>query len=35
MRTFLPPVGRPTVVRTETEMLPYSAILGDPKFRSG
>ena len=32
MRTLLPPVGRPAAVRTETEMLPYSAILGDPMY---
>ena len=32
MRTLLPPVQRPAVVRTGTDMLPYSAILGDPMY---
>ena len=31
-RTLLPPVQRPAVVRTGTDMLPYSAILGDPIY---
>ncbi len=31
-RISLPAVERPTVVRIDSEMLPYSAILGDPMY---
>jgi MFS transporter, putative metabolite:H+ symporter len=33
VRTSLPSVQRPAVVRIDTEMLPYSAVLGDPLYR--
>ena len=32
-RISLPAVERPTVVRIDSEMLPYAAVLGDPMYR--